>query len=178
MATFLLLGVVIFAAEASGEKPEVSPSLFAPTPIEIIPEILSSVRVSRSDTLYDLGCGDGRVPIITNMLYSAICVGIELEDAVASDAVENVRLNNLEGKVKIYQGDITTSDFSKASIVYLYLQPELSEKIRPRLLTLSPGSRIIAYDKRLPNWQPTRIKRLSNGKNLYIYVISEKYEKW
>ena len=175
MVTFLLLGAAIFAAKASGE---VSPSLFAPTPVEIISEILSSVKVRSADILYDLGCGDGRVPIITNMLYSIECIGIELDETVASDAVENVRLNNLEGKIHIYQGDITTSDFSRATLVYLYLQPELSEKIRARLLTLAPGSRIIAYDKRLPKWQPTRIKKLSNGKSLYIYVIPEKYEKW
>lgn len=172
MVGCLLQTAIILADDAS------NPSLYAPTPVEIISEILSSVKVQSTDILYDLGCGDGRVPIITNLLYSAKCVGIELDENTALDAIENVKLNNLEGKVIIYQGDITESDFSQASLIYLYLQPELSEKIRDRLLTLRAGSSIIAYDKRIPKWEPTKIRKLSNGKKVYIYVIPEKYKEW
>ena len=153
-------------------------SLFAPTPIEIIQQALELATITSKDTVYDLGCGDGRVVILASGLYDCKSVGIDIDKDCANNALENVQLNDLENLVKIYHGDITKVDFSDATVVFTYLMPDLTFKLLPKFNSLKPGTRIIAYDKPILDLRPSKqigVKLLDETKHtIFLYIITKK----
>lgn len=127
--------------------------VWVPTPYEIVQGMLGLARVSASDLVYDLGAGDGIIAISAGKL-GATAVGIEYDPAMARFAKCLVEADGMSARVTIVQGDIFREDFSKASVVTMYLLPELNRCIRHRLLAMRPGTRVVSHDFRMDDWDP------------------------
>ncbi|KAF0126673.1 MAG: 50S ribosomal protein L11 methylase [Elusimicrobia bacterium] len=147
-----LLGCAALAAAASAAKP---PDVdFVPTPHKVVREMLKLARVTGKDIVYDLGCGDGRIVITAARTAGARAWGFEIDP----DLVEEARLNAEKEKVgrlvTIEERDIFTVDLSSASVVMLYLLPELNVKLLPQLARLRPGARIVSHDFGIEGYPP------------------------
>ncbi len=146
--------------------------LFVPTPPETVAEMLCLADIRDGDVLYDLGSGDGRIPIAAAERYGIRAVGIDIDPKMVAAARENARRAGVAERVSFLQEDLYKADISEATIVTLYLSDGLNLLLRPKLLReLRSGTRIISHDFRMGDWKPERSVRV-NWSNLYrtIYV--------
>ena len=127
--------------------------VWVPTPSGIVSGMLGLAKVKPTDVVYDLGAGDGIIAITAGKL-GATAVGIEYDPAMAKFAKCLVEADNMSEKVRIIEGDIFKEDFSKATVVTMYLLPELNRCIRHRLLAMPPGTRAVSHDFRMAEWEP------------------------
>ena len=128
--------------------------IWVPTPEGLIDKMLEAAKVSDKDTLFDLGAGDGIIAITATRKYGAKSVGIEYNPDMAQFARRKVAEAGLTDKVKIITGDIFQEDFSSATVVTLYLMPHLNIKLRPILLTMKPGTRVVSNTFNMGDWEP------------------------
>ena len=146
--------------------------LFVPTPPETVAEMLCLADIRDGDVLYDLGSGDGRIPITAAERYGIRAVGIDIDPKMVAAARENARRAGVAERVSFLQEDLYRADISEATVVTLYLSDGLNLLLRPKLLReLRPGTRIISHDFRMGDWKPELTVRV-NWRNLYrtIYV--------
>lgn len=162
-------------AQIRGTGPERGPDvIYLPTPQEVVEDMLRLANVRRGDVLYDLGSGDGRIAVTAARLYGIRAVGIDIDPERIQEANENARRHGVEKLVTFRQQDLFTSDFREATVVTLYLLPDLNVKLRPRLMAqLRPGSRVVSHQFEMGNWKPAK-KLESNGRTVYFWVIPEK----
>jgi len=147
----ILMGLVILfvgvglAAEKTKwmRNPDV---VYVGTPYDLVSQMLSMAKIKKSDLVYDLGCGDGRMLILAAQKYGCRAVGYDIDPERVQASEENVARNHVEGLVKIVQADIFTLDLSKADVIPLYLLPEMNRRLLPQLDKLKPGSRIVTHD--------------------------------
>jgi len=141
------------AAAAPLRVPDV---LYIPTPDAVVDRMLELARVSREDVVYDLGCGDGRIVIAAARRYGARAVGFDIDPARVAEARRNVTSAGVEQLVHIEQRDVFELDLTPASVVTLYLLPELNVRLLPQLERLRPGSRIVSHDFDIAGVVPSR----------------------
>lgn len=128
---------------------------FDPTPREVVERMLELAGVTKSDTVYDLGAGDGRIVIAAAKQYGAKAVGFEIDPGLAKLARENVRNAGVDRLVEIREEDFMTADLSPASVVTLYLSFDGNLRVRPLLMRqLQPGARVVSYQFDMGDWQP------------------------
>jgi len=133
---------------------------------------LSELR--QEETLFDLGCGDGRLIILAAKELGANAVGIELREDLIERAKTEIKRLNLENKVKIIQANFFDVDISNANVVTLYLTSSANERLRPKLeAELKPGSRVISHDFKVPGWKPSLIYDELLGHTIYGYRVGE-----
>jgi hypothetical protein len=153
-------------------KPDV---IYYPTPPETVNEMLRMAKIKKGDVLYDLGSGDGRIPIAAAKQFGIRAVGIEIDPKLVKQAEENARLANVSALVRFRNEDMFRVDVSEATIVTLYLSEKLNVLLRPRLLReLRPGSRIISHDFRMGDWKPEQTVRVPWGKlyrTVYLWTV-------
>jgi SAM-dependent methyltransferase len=141
----------------------------------VVDEILRLARVGRDDTVYDLGCGDGRIVIAAARDFGARGVGIDLDPRRIDEANAAARAAGVTDRVRFVVQDLFKSDLSGASVLTLYLFPELNARLRPKLLAeLKPGTRIVSHQFLIGDWPPERIERVVAGTMdhaLYLYVV-------
>jgi SAM-dependent methyltransferase len=128
--------------------------MWIPTPDAMIPRMLSMARVNKGDLVYDLGAGEGRITIAAAKEFGATSVGIEYDPKMAELARRNAQRAGVADKVTIIQGDIFKEDFSKATVVALYLLPDLNHQLRPQLLKMKPGTRVVSHMWDMGEWEP------------------------
>jgi len=149
--------------------------IYYPTPPETVAEMLRMARIKKSDVLYDLGSGDGRIPIAAAEQYGIRAVGIEIDPKLVTEAEENARQANVSGLVRFRNQDMFRVDVSEATIVTLYLSEKLNVLLRPKLLhELRPGSRILSHDFRMGDWKPVQTVRVPWGKlyrTIYLWTV-------
>lgn len=149
--------------------------IYYPTPPETVAEMLRLARIKKSDVLYDLGSGDGRIPIAAAEQYGIRAVGIEIDPKLVTEAEENARQANVSGLVRFRNEDMFRVDVSEATIVTLYLSEKLNVLLRPKLLhELRPGSRILSHDFRMGDWKPEQTVRVPWGKlyrTVYLWTV-------
>jgi len=119
---------------------------YVPTVPEVVDKMLEVARVEEKDVVYDLGCGDGRILVEAARKYGAHGVGVDIDPVRVMEARENVKKNGVERLVRIEQGDLFTVDLSPATVVTLYLLPELNVRLVPQLEKLQNGARIVSHD--------------------------------
>lgn len=125
------------------------------TPFAVVDEMLRLARVGPSDIVYDLGCGDGRIVIAAAERHGARGVGIDIDPRRIEEANEGARQAGVADRVRFAVQDLFQTDFSSATVVTLYLFPELNAKLRPKLLAdLRPGARIVSHQFGIPGWAP------------------------
>jgi len=159
-------------AQAQPRKPAQQPDvIFVPTPHEVVDDMLRLANVRKGDILYDLGSGDGRIAIAAAKKYGVRAVGIDIDPERIREATENARKAGVTNLVEFRQEDLFKADFREATVITLYLLPDLNVKLRPRLWEeLKPGTRIVSHQFDMGTWKPD--KRLeSSGRVVYFWTI-------
>ncbi len=161
-----------FLAQAQPRKPAQQPDvIYVPTPHEVVDDMLRLANVGRGDILYDLGSGDGRIAIAAAKKFGIRAVGIDIDPERIREANDNARKAGVTHLVEFRQEDLFKADFREATVVTLYLLPDLNVKLRPRLWDeLKPGTRIVSHQFDMGTWRPE--KRLeSNGRVVYFWTV-------
>jgi len=151
---------------------------YVSTSQRVVNRMLEAADVTSEDVVFDLGSGDGRIPITAAKKYGARGVGVEIDPELVAKARKNAREAGVADRVEFRQGDLFQADISEATVVALYLWPEINVKLRPKLLrTLDPGDRIVSHDFRMGDWEPDRVLDLGPGKigqeTVYLWVVPE-----
>ena len=172
----LLLAVVLTICSngALAQAQHYPDVIFVPTPHEVVDKMLELGKVGSGDVLYDLGSGDGRIPVTAAKRFGIRAVGIDIDPQRIQEANENAKKNGVTRLVQFRQEDLFKTDFSEATVVTLYLLPDLNVKLRPRLLAeLKPGTRIVSHQFDMGKWKPERTVEL-NGRTIYLWTIPER----
>ncbi|MCL4195103.1 MAG: methyltransferase domain-containing protein [Thermoguttaceae bacterium] len=158
-------------------KPDV---IFVPTPQPVVDKMLELAGVTKDDFLYDLGCGDGRIVVTAAKKYGCKAVGYDINPKRIKESRKNVQDNEVGHLAKIEQADIFTLDLSPASVITLYLLPELNVKLIPQLEKLKPGSRIVSHDFDMRGVTPDKVVELDEdgeSHTIYLWTTPLKKEK-
>lgn len=140
---------------------------YVPTPIAVVDAMLELAKVARSDLLYDLGCGDGRIVIRAATNVGCRGVGVDLDPQRVREARENARKAGVTSLTRFEVGDVFEFDFSAATVVTMYLLPGINLRLRPRLLKeLKPGTRIVSHDFDMGDWAPITTQRIERSRIL------------
>ena len=142
------------------------------TPPEVVIEILRLARVGPDDVVYDLGSGDGRIVIAAARDFGARGVGIELDPALVAESVRNARRARVAERTSFVLQDIFEADISGATVVTLYLSPDLNLRLRPKLLSqLKPGSRIVSHDFPIGDWPPASVVKFKGPERTHVLSL-------
>ncbi|NJM69350.1 MAG: methyltransferase domain-containing protein [Scytonema sp. RU_4_4] len=146
--------------------------VYVPTPPEVVDRMLKIAKVSKNDILYDLGSGDGRIPITAVQKYGVKkAVGIDIDSQRIKEANENAKKAGVTDKVQFLQQDLFKSNFSEATVVTLYLLPELNVRLRSQLFKqLKPGTRIVSHAFDMREWKPEKVEQV-DGRTIYFWTI-------
>jgi SAM-dependent methyltransferase len=153
----------VFWMEAT--EPEREPDvIFVPTPQEAVDRMLEVADIKPGDVLYDLGCGDGRIVATAARKYGIRAVGVDIDPLRVAEARRTVRTNGVSHLVTIRKADIFELDFSEATVVTLYLLPELNVRLMPKLAQLKPGTRIISFEFDMRGAKPQQLVEIDLNK--------------
>ena len=152
-------------AEQQAKTARIPDVVFVPTPQEVVDKMLELAEVKKTDLVYDLGCGDGRIVVTAAKKYGCRAVGFDIDPDRIKESLENVKKSQVEKLVKIEQKDIFKLDLSPASVITLYLLPELNVKLIPQLEKLKPGSRIVSHDFRMKGVKPDKRVELESDED-------------
>lgn len=153
--------------------------MWMPTTNNLVTEMLDAAQVTSTDVVYDLGAGDGKIPIEAVKRFGARAVGIEFNPDLAALARRNAQQAGVSDRVTIVTGDIFKEDFSHATVVTLYLLTELNIKLKPTLLNLKPGTRIVSNTFAMGSWEPDATILAEGEVSGYFWVVPAKVEgRW
>jgi len=171
LAAVLTIGALSARAQVPATYPDV---IYVPTPQAVVEKMLEIAKVGKGDVLYDLGSGDGRIPVAAAKRFGIRAVGIDIDPERIREANQNAKKNGVTNLVQFRQEDLFKTNFSDATVVTLYLLPDLNLKLRPRLLAeLKPGTRIVSHQFDMGKWKPDRTVEL-NGRTIYLWTIPER----
>ena len=156
MMRIWIVAVLLLAGAARGENPEWRPP-FITTPDDVVERMLRFAGTGPADLVVDLGSGDGRIVIAAARKFGARGLGIELDSRLVDVSRDNARRAQVSDRVSIIQGDVLVADFSKASVVTVYLLPSLIGQLQSRFIyELKPGTRIVSHAFGMAGWKPDR----------------------
>jgi SAM-dependent methyltransferase len=163
------------AQQRNGEyRPQVGQAgkdvIWVPTPDEVVDRMLTMAQVKPNDIVYDLGAGDGKIAIAAAKKFGARSYGIEYNPEMAKYAQGNVQKAGVSGKATIINGDIFATDFSSATVVTMYLLPSLNIKLRPTILGMRPGTRVVSHSFTMEDWGPDETSTIS-GRQAYLWIV-------
>lgn len=148
---------------------------FVATPKPVVDAMLTLAHAKSSDIVYDLGCGDGRIIIQAAKEFGARGVGIDNNPERIRQAQENAKRQGVSDRVQFRVGDLFDTNVHDATIVALYLLPDVNIRLRPQLQAqLKPGARIVSHNFDMGNWKPKR-KRMVDGEKLFLWVIPHRF---
>jgi len=179
MTVLLMAAMLALAGAAFSQQPARKPDVpYVPTPQPVVDRMLEIAKVTKDDVVYDLGCGDGRIVITAAKERGARGVGIDLNPERIAEAKANAESAGVDGKVKFMVGDLFTADFSEASVVTLYLLPDVNRALRPQLWKqLKIGTRVVSHDFDMgPEWPPEKVERIGT-KTIYYWTITSAQKK-
>ncbi|HUQ90871.1 MAG TPA: methyltransferase domain-containing protein [Bryobacteraceae bacterium] len=165
----LLLGAGSLSAQTNHTK---SLAPYVPSPQAIVDRMLEAAQLKQGETIFDLGCGDGRILITAAQKFRAKGVGVELSPKLARLARGMIRQNGLQNTVSVIEGNLLEADLSTADVVTLYLLTESNSKLRPNLEKyLKPGARVVSHDFEIRGWKPVRVEEVQAHRRMHrIYV--------
>ena len=143
---------------------------YVPTPQTVVDRMLTIAKVSKNDVLYDLGSGDGRIVTTATQKYGMQGVGIDINPERIAEANTNAQQAGVTDLVEFRQQDLFQTDLSEATVVTLYLLPEVNLKLRPQLLKLKPGTRIVSHAFDMGDWKPERVEQVDDS-TIYYWVV-------
>jgi SAM-dependent methyltransferase len=166
-----VIGMVLATAliYAQEQKPRDVP--YVPTPQPVVDKMLELAAVTKNDVVYDLGSGDGRIVITAAKKYGVRGVGVDIDPERVKEANANAVLAGVADRVKFIEQDLFKTDLKEASVVTLYLLPEVNLRLRPKLWSeLNPGTRVVSHACDMGDWEPAQ-KVEVEGKTIYYWVI-------
>ena len=176
----LVLGMSMVCSGDDARRPVREPDIhYVPTPHEVVEVMLRLADVGKDDIVYDLGCGDGRIVVAAAKRAGCKAWGYDIDPVRVKESKENVKKAGVEDLVTIKEKDIFTLDLSKASVITLYLLPELNVKLIPQLEKLAPGSRIVSHDFDMRGVQPDveAVVHYQDGRTSNVYLWTTPLKK-
>jgi precorrin-6B methylase 2 len=183
----MLVLVLLLATVAAAQAPQASPATpartpdvpYVPTDDKVVAVMLEMGKVKKGDILYDLGSGDGRIPITAAKRFGTRGTGVEIDPVRVAEAKENARKAGVADKVRFIEGDIFEADIKDATVVMLYLLPDVNLKLRPKLLAdLKPGTRIVSHNYDMGDWKPEKTRRVDlldgTQHTVYFWTVPKK----
>ena len=176
----VLLVVFLFPLAAPAQKfePQVGQAgkdvIWVPTPDEVVERMLIMAQTGPSDVHFDLGAGDGKIAIMAAKKFGARATGIEYNQDMVKHANEKAHAAGVHGsgpgRAIIRHGDIFATDFSSATVITLYLLPALNMKLRPTILSMRPGTRVVSHSFTMEDWEADEISTM-DGRRAYFWVV-------
>jgi tRNA G37 N-methylase Trm5 len=171
VAVLAALSSVVVGAQQAPPATRTPDVIFVPTPQEVVDAMLKLAKVTKNDVVYDLGSGDGRIPITAAKTYGARAVGIDIDPQRIREANENLKIAGVGDRVKFLNQDLFTTDISEATVVTLYLLPSLNLRLLPKLNSqLKPGTRVVSHSFDMGSAKPTETLNV-NGRTIYFWTI-------
>jgi SAM-dependent methyltransferase len=172
------LSFFIAAAASAQFQPQVGQAgkdvIWVPTPDDVVERMLTMAQVTPRDLVMDLGAGDGKIAIMAAKKFGARAVGIEYNPDMVKHANANAQAAGVAGegagKAVIRHGDIFATDFSQANVITLYLLPALNMKLRPQILSMRPGTRVVSHSFSMEDWEADEISTL-DGRRAYFWLV-------
>ncbi len=171
--SIMLCASIFVAAQDQIYTPPKLDVPYVPTNQKVVDAMLKMAKVTKNDIVYDLGCGDGRIVITAAKEYGAKGTGIDIDPERIKEANANAKAAKVTGKVKFIEGDLFKQDFSNATVITLYLLPAINLKLRPQLLDLKPGTRIVSHAFDMGDWEPDETMTVE-GSTIYFWTVPEK----
>lgn len=174
----LPVSVLAIAAMAGAQSVEIrSLAPYVPSPHKVVERMLELAEVKQSDTVYDLGSGDGRILVTAVQKFGARAVGIEIDPDLAKKSEARLQELALDNRAKVIQANLLDVDLSPASVVTLYLLTSANTMLKPNLeKSLKPGSRVVSHDFQIDGWTPVKTERVrGDGRThtIYLYEIGK-----
>lgn len=172
--------LALMPAHAAGDQPSVP---YVPTPQAVVDRMLAMANVTAADYLIDLGSGDGRIVVTAAKKYGTRGFGVDLNPVRIDEANENARRNRVADKVAFYQRNLFETDLSQATVITMYLLPRVNLQLRPTLLELKPGTRLVSHDFDMGDWQPDEHVRMDatdkfsgagGDSDIYLWIVPAK----
>ncbi|HEV7476192.1 MAG TPA: class I SAM-dependent methyltransferase [Burkholderiales bacterium] len=181
MRTLALLAALLLSFGAAAQpkyEPQVGQAgkdvIWVPTPDDVVDRMLTMAQTGPNDIHFDLGAGDGKIAIAAAKRFGARATGIEYNPDMAKHANANAQAAGVAGvgpgKATIRQGDIFATDFSSATVITLYLLPALNMKLRPTLLQMRPGTRVVSHSFTMEDWEADEVSSM-DGRRAYFWVV-------
>ena len=171
--SFLVLALFAVSA-AAAEAPEIGQqskdSVWVPTPERMIRRLLQLADTTPDDVVLDLGSGDGRFPIYAAKHFGARGIGVELERNLVELSKKSAEIQGVAHRVTFLQKDLFEADISAATVIALYISPSVMERLKPRLLALKPGTRVVSHYFQLGDWEPDEVVQVE-GRTGYLWVV-------
>jgi cyclopropane fatty-acyl-phospholipid synthase-like methyltransferase len=164
-------GMLAVVAIGAQDRPAKTPDIhYTPTRHAIADAMLQMAQVTRSDVVYDLGSGDGRIPIIAAQKYGARGIGVEIDPGLVEASRMNARDAGVMDRVTFITGDLFTVDLSSATVVTLYLSPSVNALLEGKLRALRPGTRIVSHEFPIGRWTPDATKQVDEA-TLFLWRV-------
>ena len=158
LRVLLAFALCLSSAQAQDRAPDIA---FVPTPVVVVERMLELAKVTRADLVVDLGSGDGRIPILAAERYGARGIGIEINPVWVRDARLIAERSGLADRVSFRVQDIFDADLRDATVVTLYLFPDVNRKLEPKLAReLKPGTRVVSHEYLIGDWTPDRTETM------------------
>ncbi len=162
-----LLAAALLAPAAAAQPYDVP---YVPTPQVVVEEMLRIAQVRPDDYVIDLGCGDGRIPVTAASHFGARALGVDIDPGRLAERQANARAAGVTDRVEFVNGNLFDLDLSRASVVTMYLLPDINLKLRPKLLaTLKPGTRVVSHAFPMGDWKPDRLVMVQ--RNIYYWTV-------
>lgn len=149
--------------------------IWVPTPEALVERMLKMAKTTPDDYVIDLGSGDGRTVIAAAKKFGARALGIEYNPDMVALSRRNAEKEGVADRAQFIQGDIFQTDFSRATVLTLYLLPNLNLKLRPTILDMKPGTRVVSHAFTMGDWQPDEIATV-DGRTAYLWIVPAKVE--
>ena len=144
-----------------------------PTPQSVVDEMLKVARVKPGETVYDLGCGDGRILITAAQKYDAKGVGVEMSRDIYEKTAARVKAMGLNGKIQVINGNALHTDLTPADVVTLYFLTSSNERLKPLLAKLHPGARVVSHDYAIRGWTPAQVFKVTSMGVVHVVYLYE-----
>jgi SAM-dependent methyltransferase len=175
MKKMALAALVLCALHAHAQWPYEVP--FVPSPQVVVDEMLRLANVTRDDFVMDLGSGDGRILITAASKFGARGIGVDLDENLIYNSEANAENAGVSKQVQFIRQDLFKTDLSRATVITMYLLPGVNMRLRPLLLSLKPGTRVVAHDFDLGDWKPDA--KVTIRKNVMLWVVPAKVDgRW
>ncbi len=169
---FLLSITLLFCGTTLYAQPKLDVP-YVPTNYKVVDAMLKLANVKSGDVVYDLGCGDGRIVVTAAKKYGATGKGFDIDPKRIAEANENAKNANVSSKVKFVNANLFDTDLSGASVVTMYLLPTVNMKLRPKILALKPGTRIVSHAFTMGDWKPEKVEQV-DGATIYFWTVPKK----
>jgi ribosomal protein L11 methylase PrmA len=170
----LVLVVQAFGAGSAGSRELDVP--YVPTPQSVVDKMLEMAEVKSGDVLIDLGSGDGRIPITAAQKHDVKALGVDLNPVRVKEAKENAEKAGVSDKVEFREEDLFKTDLTQATVITMYLLTKVNMALRPTLMKLKPGTRIVSHAFRMGDWEPDKTARV-DGRDVYMWIVREDMQR-